>query len=57
MYIIEMQFIPNMDIVWVEKLLPTDEIYFFDTYEEAEKKSLELQSKDKTGRKYRVKNI
>lgn len=57
MYRVEMQFIPNLDVVWVERLQPTDEIYSFDTYEEAEKKAIELQNNDSTGRKYRVKTI
>jgi hypothetical protein len=52
-----MQFIPNMDVAWVERLSPDDEIYSFDTYEEADNKAKELQSKDGTGRKYRVKII
>jgi len=57
MHIIEMQFIPNMDVAWVERLKPEDEIYSFETYEEAEDKAKELQDKDNTGRKYRVKTI
>jgi hypothetical protein len=57
MYIVEMQFIPNMDVAWVERLLPTDNIYSFETYEKAEDKAKELQDKDNTGRKYRVKTI
>jgi hypothetical protein len=57
MYIIEMQFIPNFDVAWVERLSPNDTLIQFETLEEAEQKAIELQSKDKTGRKYRVKNI
>jgi hypothetical protein len=57
MFRVEMQFIPNMDVAWVERLSPDDEIYSFDTYEEAEEKATELQNKDTTGRKYRVKTI
>lgn len=57
MYIVEMQYMPNIDIAWVERLLPTDTIFSYDTYEEAEVKANELQSKDSTGRKYRVKEI
>lgn len=56
MYIIEMQFIPNLDVAWVERLTPNDPIYQFDTLEEAEQKAKELQDNDSTGRKYRVKN-
>ena len=55
MFIVEMQFVPNLDVAWVERLLPSDMIYRFDTYEEADNKAKELQDNDSTGRKYRVK--
>jgi hypothetical protein len=57
MFIVEMQFIPNLDVAWVERLLSSDPIYSYDTYEEAENKAKELQDKDSTGRKYRVKTL
>lgn len=57
MYVIEMQFIPNMDIAWVQRLNPTDDIMTFDVLMEAEDKAKELQDNDNTGRKYRVKEI
>jgi hypothetical protein len=56
MYIVEMQFIPNFDVAWVERLKPDDTLLQFETLEEAEEKAKELQDKDITGRKYRVKN-
>jgi len=57
MYIIEMQFIPNFDVAWVERLSPNDTLIQFETLKEAEEKAKELQDNDSTGRKYRVKNI
>lgn len=57
MFIVEMQFVPNLDIAWVERLTPEDTIYSYDTYEECEMKANELQSNDPTGRKYRVKTV
>jgi hypothetical protein len=57
MFIVEMQFIPNLDVAWVERLLSSDPIYSYDTYEEAENKAKELQDNDSTGRKYRVKTL
>lgn len=57
MFFIEMQFIPNMDVVWVRKVNPEDSIYQFENYDDAYVKMLDLQEKDITGRKYRVSQI
>jgi len=54
MYIVQMQFIPGNDQIWVEKLNPTDPIYQYDNEAEAQTKATELQNADETGRKYRV---
>jgi hypothetical protein len=54
MYIVQMQFIPGNDQIWVEKLNPTDPIYQYDNEAEAQAKATELQNADETGRKYRV---
>jgi len=57
MYVVEMQYVPNLDVAWVERLLPSDLIFSFATYEEADAKAKELESLDPTGRKFRVKTI
>ena len=54
MYIIQMQFIPGNDQIWVEKLNPNDPVYQYDNEAEAQAKATELQNADETGRKYRV---
>lgn len=54
MYIVQMQFIPGNDQIWVEKLNPTDPVYQYDNEAEAQAKATELQDADTTGRKYRV---
>jgi hypothetical protein len=54
MYIVQMQFIPGNDQIWVEKLNPNDPIYQYDSEAEAQAKATELQNADETGRKYRV---
>jgi hypothetical protein len=54
MYIVQMQFIPGNDQIWVEKLTPTDPVYQYDNEAEAQAKAIELQNADETGRKYRV---
>ena len=54
MYIVQMQFIPGNDQIWVEKLNPTDPVYQYDSEAEAQAKATELQNADETGRKYRV---
>ena len=54
MYIVQMQFIPGNDQIWVEKLTPTDPVYQYDNEAEAQAKATELQNADETGRKYRV---
>jgi hypothetical protein len=54
MYIVQMQFIPGNDQIWVEKLNPTDPVYQYDNEAEAQAKSTELQNVDETGRQYRV---
>lgn len=57
MFFIEMQFIPNLDVAWVMKLNPDDEVYKFENYDDAYVKMLDLQEKDITGRKYRISQI
>jgi hypothetical protein len=54
MYIVQMQFIPGNDQIWVEKLTPIDPVYQYDNEAEAQAKATELQNADETGRKYRV---
>jgi hypothetical protein len=54
MYIVQMQFIPGNDQIWVEKLTPTDPVYQYDNEAEAQAKATELQNADETGRKYRI---
>jgi hypothetical protein len=54
MYIVQMQFIPGNDQIWVEKLNPTDPVHQYDNEAEAQAKATELQNADETGRKYRV---
>ena len=54
MYIVQMQFIPGNDQIWVEKLNSTDPVYQYDNEAEAQAKATELQNADETGRKYRV---
>jgi len=54
MYIVQMQFIPGNDQIWVEKLNPTDPVYQYDNEAEAQAKATELQNADTTGRQYRV---
>lgn len=45
-YKILKQYIPGNDQIWVDKLDPNDEEYYFDTIEEAEAKKLELEASD-----------
>ena len=54
MYIVQMQFIPGNDQIWVEKLNPNDPVYQYDNEAEAQAKATELQNADTTGRQYRV---
>jgi hypothetical protein len=53
-YLIQMEFIPDNDQIWVSQLEPTDPIYEYDNEQEALDKATELQENDPTGRKYRV---
>jgi hypothetical protein len=53
-YIIQQQFIPLNDQIWVTKLNQEDEDFLFDTIEDAEVKVTELQESDPTGRKYKA---
>ena len=53
-YLIQMEFIPGNDQIWVSQLNPTDPIYEYDNEQEALDKATELQDNDPTGRKYRV---
>ena len=54
MYIVQMQFIPGNDQIWVEKLNPNDPVYQYDNEAEAQAKATELQNADETGRQYRI---
>lgn len=56
-YEVQMQFIPGNDQIWVAHLNPTDPIYQYDNYDEAEAKAQELQAADTTGRLYRAQQI
>lgn len=56
-YQIQMQFIPGLDQIWVTQLTPESPIYQYNNEEEATIKANKLQSADKTGRQYRVKQI
>lgn len=49
-----MQFIPNVDQIWVSKLNPEDPEYIYPTEQEAVDKAAELQAADPTGRKYKA---
>jgi hypothetical protein len=57
MYTIQKQFIPGNDSIWVQQLTPEDEIFTFETEEEALAKITELTSTDTEGRFYRVASI
>ncbi len=49
-----MQFIPNVDQIWVSKLNPEDPEYIYPTEQETADKAAELQAADPTGRKYKA---
>ena len=53
-YLIQMEFIPGNDQIWVSQLESTDPIYEYDNEQEALDKATELQDNDPSGRKYRV---
>ena len=57
MYIIQKQFIPGNDSIWVQQLTPEDEIFTFETEAEAQAKADELTSSDTEGRFYRVVSV
>lgn len=52
-----MQFIPDNEQIWVQKLEINDPIWEFDTLEEAQQKMEELDSADTSGRKYRIAEV
>jgi hypothetical protein len=54
MYKVIMQFIPNVDQIWVTKLNSEDPEYVYSTEQEAVDKAAELQAADSTGRKYKA---
>jgi hypothetical protein len=56
-YQVQMQFIPDLDQIWVAQLTPEDPIYQYDNEEEAVAKANELQAADETGRQYRVQQL
>ncbi len=53
-YIVLMEFLPQLQQIWVARLTPEDPIYTFETLEECEAKALELQEADETGRLYKA---
>jgi hypothetical protein len=53
-YIIQKQFIPGNDSIWVQQLNESDSIYSFETTEEAESQLTALQSADTEGRSYQI---
>lgn len=53
-YIVLMQYLPNIDQIWVARLTPEDPLYIFDTEEECIAKAAELEASDPSGRKYRA---
>ena len=57
MYIIQKQFIPGNDSIWVQQLTPEDEIFTFETEAEAQAKADELTSVDTEGRSYRIASV
>lgn len=57
MFKIEMEFIPGNSQIWVLKLNPDDPIYEYDNEAEAQAKADELQTKDPSGRLYRVSTV
>jgi hypothetical protein len=56
-YIVLIEFIPGLTQIWVARLQPEDPIYIFDTLEECEAKSAELQAADETGRLYKASEV
>lgn len=54
MYTIQKQFIPGNNSIWVAQLTLEDPTYTFETEEEAQLKSNELNSTDTEGRLCRV---
>ena len=57
MYIVQMQFIPGNDQIWVEKLNPTDPVHQYDNEAEAQAKATELQNADTEGIQYKASPI
>jgi hypothetical protein len=53
-YLVQMEFIPGNDQIWVSQLTSEDPIYEYNYYDEALAKANELEFLDETGRKYRV---
>lgn len=53
-YQIQMQFLPGNDSIWVARLNPSDPIYDYDNFADAQVKATELQDADPTGRQYRI---
>jgi len=49
-----MQFLPGNDSIWVARLNPSDPIYDYDNFADAQVKATELQDADPTGRQYRI---
>lgn len=54
MYQVQFEFIPGNPQIWVAKLNADDPVYEYSNEIEAQNKAQELESKDTTGRKYRV---
>ena len=54
MFAVQMQFIPELNTIWVSRLNENDPIYEYDNLNEAQAKATELQDADETGRQYKV---
>ncbi len=54
MYIILKEFIPGNNQIWAHKLSSEDEIFQYETEEEAQVKLDELNSNDTEGRGYKI---
>ena len=53
-YIIQKQFIPGNDSIWVQQLDESDSIHSYETIEEAQSQLAALQAADTEGRSFQV---
>jgi hypothetical protein len=56
-YQVQMQFVPQNDMIWVARLNPDDPIYEYDNEADAQAQADVLQAEDTSGRQYRVAQI